>query len=405
MERSMRVQVSRQAGVAPGTMRVAGTITARDRERVVWYEFPEDLEPEIANSAEPWALLMLPLASRTGEAIELDQPLDPFFLENFRGLTATWAHWYADLQEVAVRAPTQPAPRAHGKTAQFFSGGLDSWFTLLRHSESTARFPQIGNVDDVITIQGFGNIPIAEREENARLAQSVRETSEHYGKRSLPIATNMRVPVDEAWKLAWLRWGPQTHGAALAAAALFLGRRYSTVKIASTHRFWESFPYGSHPMTDTLFSTSATTFFHDHALYGRPDKIERIAESEYAVARLRVCNAIKAARNCSQCIKCHRMLLCFDSLGLLDKAKSFDIDVYRRNKDRPFLIWNDNDHVRALEVRDLALSRNRRDIADVIDTSLRRSRRIRRSTQPLKKVSWRAFTALYGRMAGDMLGA
>lgn len=401
----MRVEVSRQRGVEPGTVRVVGKIKARDTDRVVWYEFSEDLEPELGETGEPWALLMLPLASRTGEPIELDLPVDPFFLENIRGMTATWAHWYADLREVPIRAPTQPAAPAHGKAAQFFSGGLDSWFTLLRHSESTPRFPQVGHIDDIITIQGFGNIPIDQREENRKLAQGVRETAERYGKRSLPIATNLRVPVDEAWKLAWLRWGPQTHGVALAATALFLSRRYSTVKIASTHRFWESFPYGSHPMTDSLFSTSATTFFHDHALYGRPDKIERIAESEYAVARLRVCNAIKAARNCSQCIKCHRMLLCFDSLGLLDKAKSFDVDVYRRNKDRPFLVWNDNDHVRALEVRDVALRQERRDIAAIIEESVRRSRRIRLSTQPLKNVSWRAFSALYGRMARDMIGA
>jgi hypothetical protein len=401
----MRVEVSREAGSGPGTVRVVGKIKARDAERLVWYEFPEDLAPEVGDSGESWALLMLPLASRTGEPIELDLPVDPLFLENVRGLTATWSHWYADLRQVSILAPTQPAPPSHGKAAQFFSGGLDSWFTLLRHSESTQRFPQVGHVDDVITIQGFGNIPIDQQEENRKLAQSVRETAEHYGKRSLPIATNMRVPMDHAWKMAWLRWGPQTHGVALAAAALFLSRRYSAVKIASTHRFWESFPYGSHPMTDTLYSTSRTTFSHDHALYGRPDKIERIAESDYAVGRLRVCNATKAARNCSQCIKCHRMLLCFDSLGLLDKAKSFDVELYRRNKDRPFLIWNDNDHVRALEVRDVALRRDRKDIAAIIDESLRRSRRIRRSTQPLKKVSWRAFSALYARMAGDMIGA
>lgn len=400
----MRVKVGRERGAQPNTVRVTGTITSRDAERKVWFDFPEDLEPELGDSGAPWLLLMLPLAVRSGEPIELDLPVDPLFLENARGLLDTWTHWYSDLQHADIHAPPQPARPANGKAVQFFSGGLDSWFTLLRHTEATARFPQVGHVDDMITVWGF-DIPIDRPDEFHKLADDVRETAEAYGKRSIPVATNLRALTDASWQAAWLRWGPQVHGAALAATALMLERRYSAVKIASTHRFWEPFPYGSHPMTDILFSTSTTTFAHDHALYGRPDKIERIAESEYALSKLRVCHAEGKFRNCSKCIKCHRMLLCFDSLGLLDKAKSFDVELYHRNRHRHFLIWTDNDHVRAEEVREVALRKRRADIAAVIERSVQRSKRIRASTDPLKKLSWRAWKAVYWRMAGDMIGA
>ena len=44
-------------------------------------------------------------------------------------------------------------------------------------------------------------------------------------------------------------------------------------------------------MTDILFSTSATAFYHDHAVYSRAEKMERIAESDYAVSKLKVCFA------------------------------------------------------------------------------------------------------------------
>jgi hypothetical protein len=42
-------------------------------------------------------------------------------------------------------------------------------------------------------------------------------------------------------------------------------------------------------MTDTLSTTSTTAFMHDHGPYSRGDKTERIAKSEYALSRPKVC--------------------------------------------------------------------------------------------------------------------
>ena len=52
-----------------------------------------------------------------------------------------------------------------------------------------------------------------------------------------------------------------------------------------------------------------TSFHHDHAVYNRTEKIERIAESDYAVSKLKVCYADGTFRNCSRCNKCHRTLM------------------------------------------------------------------------------------------------
>jgi hypothetical protein len=400
----MRIAIRREPAMQTDCVRLRALVSSGEGDRDVWFEIPAELEPEICETGEPWLLLMLPLAARTGEAVELEMPVDPLFLENVRGLAETWAHWYPDLHVPTLCAPSRRAQPTGGRVAQFFSGGVDSWFTLLRHTESPGKFPQIGDVDELITVWGF-DIPISDPDEFRPLHASVRETAERFGKRSIVIATNLRDQMQGAWKEVWgPRWGPLTHGTGLATVALLVGSRYSMVKVASTHRFWEPFPYGSHPMTDSLFSTSTTSFCHDHALYSRIDKIERIAESEYALSRLKVCYSGGQFRNCSECVKCHRMLLCFDTLGILDKAKSFDLDLYERNRGRPFVIRNANDRVRALEVRELAARKGRNDIAAVIDQSIRRSTYIR-STDALKRLSWRAWQAAYARATAGMLGA
>lgn len=367
----MRVTTSRAAAADPNKIRIIGKIETSGGERTVWFEVPLDLEPAISDSGAMWALVMLPLAVQTGEVIDLELPLDPLFLENVRGLAATWLHWYpAQVRPVEINAPTRRVPSTAGRTAQFFSGGVDSWFTLLRYSESSDGFPQVGVVDDLITIHGF-DVPIDNRDEFSKLKSLVGEAANDFGKRQLTIATNIRELKDTYWRS---KWGPISHGAGLAACAMSLERRFSKVLIPSTHRLWELFPFGSHPVTDNLFSTSQTQFLHDHALYSRSDKLIRLAQSPKALASLKVCWNKGVFENCSVCGKCHRTLLCLDALGVLDQAKTFDVEKYLKNRYKIMFVPSANTAVRVTEVRDLALSRERQDLVRVAQSSLVRSR-------------------------------
>src|SRR5262249_49745669 len=159
------------------------------------------------------------------------------FLENARGLAGTWQSWYPELKRVEIHAPTARAAAPTGRHAQFFSGGGDSWFTLLRHTESAGRFPQVGTVDHRVPGVGF-DIPLDLPTEFQQLSQSVEEIADRYGKRHIDVTTNLRQRMTDTWHDVWgPRWGPLTHGAALAATALVLGQRHTQVRIASTHCF------------------------------------------------------------------------------------------------------------------------------------------------------------------------
>ena len=401
----MKISVDRQSGQVPGTVRLSGVITSSEGVRTVWYDLPAAMEPFLSESGAPWLLTMLPFAAATGEPIEMSLPLDPFFLENVRGLLGTWNRWYPHLKRIDIHAPVVRASPNAGHVAQFFSGGFDSWFTLLRHVESTRRFPQVGDVDDLITVWGF-DIPINRDDEFRQLADGAREVAARYGKHHIAVSTNLREALSGTWGVVWgPQWGPLSHGTALAAVGLLLEKRYSKVRIASSHRFWDSYPWGSKPLTDPLFSTSTTAFAHDHAVYSRTDKLERIAESDWALSKLKVCYKEGAFRNCSVCLKCHRTLLCFDILGILPKAASFDVTAYQKNRDRHLLVSDQSDIVRLTEVRDLAQQHNRGDIVALMNQSVSRSELVHRVTKSLAKVSWRARSAAYRRLAGDMIGA
>src|SRR4029453_325872 len=167
----MKIRVERQSGKMPGTVRLSGVITSSEGVRTVWYDLPAAMEPFISESGAPWLLTMLPFAAASGESIEMSLPLDPFFFENVRGLLGTWNSWYPHLKRIDIQAPLLRASPTAGYVAQFFSGGVDSWFTLLRHVESTPRFPQVGNVDDLITVWGF-DIAIDRDDEFRQLADS-----------------------------------------------------------------------------------------------------------------------------------------------------------------------------------------------------------------------------------------
>src|SRR4029079_16507426 len=94
-----------------------------------------------------------------------------------------------------------PRPGSRG-VAAFFSGGVDSWSTVLVHPDVT----------DLIYVHGF-DIPIDQPEVSANVERRLEPVAEQLGKRFHVVRTDMRQLVDDAapWDVS--------HGPALAAAA------------------------------------------------------------------------------------------------------------------------------------------------------------------------------------------
>lgn len=347
-----------------------------------WFEAPESLAGALTSSGNPWLACLLPLAVTLGEPLRLRRPVDPTLFENALKLMEIWKSWFPQLSVIRIEADGEEtrARSAPGRTAAFFSGGVDSFFTALEHRDSSnapPRFP----IDDLLNVWGF-DIPLNKREPYTRMRDMLQKAAGELGKEFVPLATNLRDT-----RLESTGWGPRYFGVALASVALALEQRYSTALIASSSGYFDLAPRGSHPLTDPLLSTSGTRIVHDGAGFDKPDKISVVVQSEVAMRYLHVCWRLGSEENCGNCHKCYRTMTALSVLGALDRCetlKDLDFSVERVGK---IYSYDDQDRAGMKRLRQFAAARGRHDIAEALERSLKHTDRVDRWTRIAKR--WR----------------
>jgi hypothetical protein len=366
----------RQSDLLEGHVRLAGEIAYDDgADPETWFiDVPEELEPELSRSGNPWLVWMAPLAATLGEEVRVSLPVDPLLLENMGELAAIWRCWHPDLPDLSVRAArgsTRPAADARGRVASFFSGGVDSFHTLLRHpaGRDAVVGSRVDHINDLLGVWGF-DIFLDRPTGFQVVRQSMEEVAEETGKTAVTLATNLR----------GTRWGESdwtmvAHGCALAGAGLFLEPRYQHVLIASGAGYHDLKPWGSHPLTDRLYSTGRTTFVHDGASSDRVEKTELVSRSPVARRHLRVCYHSQEGDNCSRCSKCYRTMLTLHLLGEdLRDWPTFDGDAFDPRAVARIYSKGGLAGVASLRaVRDHAVRIGAKRIARALDRSSRRS--------------------------------
>jgi hypothetical protein len=115
-----------------------------------------------------------------------------------------------------------------------------------------------------------------------RLIARMREVAAQAGVKLIVGKTNLR----EVFPLPYSSF----HGAGLAGVAHSRAGGFDTVYIPATHSYRDLFPWGSHPLTDSLWSSEGLSVVHDGAEAGRAQKLSRsLVHSELALSTLRVC--------------------------------------------------------------------------------------------------------------------
>lgn len=365
-----------------GNIRLKAIIRDDNTSREVWFEYPEKLAESLTKLAHPWLLAALPFGLQTGQAICLDMPVDAAFLENINAWIRRFKVWFPQIMDVEIEAPTVWSDEQGEKSFSFFSGGVDSWFTLLRHTVETEGYPQVGTVDHTLTAWGF-DIPLSNRPAFDKIADDCRTSLEPLGVNPIFVATNIREHESSWWKT---HWGPITHGLGLAAVGHFLAPVARRILIPSGDHFRDYPPQGSHPDTDHLLSSSRTPFVHDHPLYKRIEKIECISRHSDVLKGLRVCWKQQSEKNCGTCEKCFRTMRALEILGLLDEATSFDIGQYRSLRRRQVYVDSELDLVFMISLCEDAQSRGNNELSDLLERNLATNRRIARVLRILKAI-------------------
>jgi hypothetical protein len=307
------------------------------------YRLAYRVTPGIVTTASADAFLAAALfpAMARGESLELDPAFtaSPMLLEGLDRLQEIFCSWHTALHRVSVSArPGLPSP-ARPSRAAFFSGGLDSLYTFFEGERQLTHAVLIHGLDYA--------------RDNRALAAEIEQANRHFvegrGRRLVVVESNHREFYDlhQVGVTAY-------HGGLLASIGLALG--FERVHIPSSHHGWTALvPWGSHPITDPLWSTE-TVRIVNHGVVGRPSKLRRVAQDQAALRLLRVCFT---GHNCGVCEKCLRTRFTLRALGLrsptlapLDSLRP----IYRLRLSTGQESWGEN-HALAVEVGDRAMAR------------------------------------------------
>ncbi|MCA1943559.1 MAG: hypothetical protein LDL15_08135 [Yonghaparkia sp.] len=273
----------------------------------VWLALPEGARPDQYSETDLGNVslgLGLLAAMHHGAELRVAHPVSARLLESVPEYQAILTTWYPDeRQRVAVHAErvSTDAVRGAGE-ATFFTGGVDSFDTLLRNRST---------ITALVFVAGF-DIPLDRPDAIERTRRHLRAVADATGTELLELETNLRTLFEGVGS-----WKRVTHGVALGTVALALAPLgFGTVRIASGKSYAQLTPWGSHPMTDQLWSTEGVRVVHDGADAPRSGKIARIAREPLVHQHLRVCWEQMERENCGHCVKCTRTRLFFELNGV-----------------------------------------------------------------------------------------
>ncbi len=245
---------------------------------------------------------------RTGYGV---RKVDAGYLSNLPKIQELLQSWWADYQRVdlsELSATSLTAPEAKG-VGCFFSGGVDSFYTLLKNQ------PEITHL---IYVHGF-DIPVENEKLFRQVEANIQSVTEHFDLRLVVVRTNLR----ELYELNNLEWGQGAFGSALASVAHLLSGYFKQVFMPASLDTNNLMPWGSHPDLDPLWGSSSLSLVH-HGCVPRTEKIRFIADSPLALSNLRVCYLNPGnSYNCCRCEKCVRTMVALHALGVLDQCVTF----------------------------------------------------------------------------------
>jgi hypothetical protein len=285
---------------------------AGDAAQTLWYRTSAG---PLAEASEPFLVAALLPCARLGVPLRSMGPISRRLDENLTTIQEIFHVWDRRYHTVPVTAPLRgpgPSTTSARPTACFFTGGVDSFYTLLKHRQE---------IDLLVFVHGF-DIPLGQGALRERVSAKLREVAAVLGKELLEVETNIRPCTGR-----YVSW-EDFHGAALAAVALALAPHVRRIFVAASRCFADLSPWGSHPLVDPLWSTEDVAIVHDGCEATRLEKTRRIVECEAVRRTLRVCwENPRGMYNCGRCTKCLFAKARLRALGALARVETFDDDL------------------------------------------------------------------------------
>jgi hypothetical protein len=304
---------------------LTATIHNKTATQDIWFRTSHSPITALADPFVPTALLP---AMRQGRRLSIDAPVSTCILHGAGRVQHLQYFWDKSLSLIELNVQTQKLSvhGSKGAVGAFFSGGVDSFYTLKKHREE---------ITHLIFVHGF-DIPLWRKDLRELVALRMRQIALEMDLELVEVETNLRQYADPY--VCWENY----HGAAMAAVAHFLAPGFSKIYIPSGYAYAFLFPYGSHPGLDPLWSSPSLELVHDGCEATRFDKIKDLASWNLALQNLRVCwQLVEGNYNCCQCRKCLWTMAFLRAGKALDRATSFHLplnpeDLSKKSLKQPF---------------------------------------------------------------------
>jgi hypothetical protein len=278
----------------------------------LWFRFPRAYASQLTRKADPFVIATAVHALRRYRNFHVHGVVSEGLFANLAEFQAAFAAFHQlRLAEPVSYSATElalPPPSARGAAGiTAFSGGVDSCFSVFRHTTLSSLEPK-RNLTGALMMHGF-DIPVDQATVFAQSADRSRHLTDEAGLRLYTGATNIRIlPV--AWE--------ETFAAAVAGSLAFFQPAYSYGLVPSFQEWAQArFDHGSNPLTDPLLSSLSFQIVHDGAGFGRIEKLRQLTRWQGALRHLRVCwQGAQLDRNCCACEKCLRTMLMLDLCGV-----------------------------------------------------------------------------------------
>jgi hypothetical protein len=265
----------------------------------------------------PESILIIPLIANLAPiawfaGVELHAAeVDSDFASALRDLLAAFGQHYTGLWSgEPIHAARLVDNRIKAQqSALLFSGGLDSYESLIRHLDERPY---------LISVLG-ADIKISDTRRWREFEQFNAEQPLVAEAHRLSIESNLRdfygPDVDLMVGIGW--WGKVQHGMGLLGVCAPLSYKYgfNELLIASSNTNEVDFGWGSHPGLDEKIRWAGLSVLHDGYHLRRVEKVAnvvRFAQASGEKVKLRVCySEHRAGYNCSRCAKCQRTMLAF----------------------------------------------------------------------------------------------
>lgn len=277
----------------------------------IWFECAD---PVLSCVTEGFGSTMLIPALHEAKRLRLPGSVSREWRQNIARLLPVLSEWwqYPELAPLTLsdEAANETNSGAIGQAALCFSGGVDSFYSLLRGSAD----PRL-----LVFVHGY-DMKLEDEARFSAFIPTLEAAASAAGSRAIIVRTNLRE--HPAFNVcSWER----THGGALAGVCHLLTGSIDRMYISATYVLDDERPWGSHARIDHLWSSDRLRVAQCGSEIWRHDKLRAILDEPLVRDHLRVCWENRTpSGNCSRCDKCIMTMVVLAQAGRLQRFSVFD---------------------------------------------------------------------------------